>query len=208
MGLRDGFLPEHLHRLLSRERLGEMSVQGLHELVVLGAKQRHVRHHDQGVDGRGRCLRWEHVLVADSHKGLLRARRSEVGPDPVKDAPRGAAQSRVALVPRLREGGGGRFANDGTRATHEVVVRRLFAGQLEQEFPIIVLGEQTGTGRDGRGPAAASRGPIRIRGGGGPRRSFRPPRSAPPAATARPAWPGSTCPRGPAKTPTSTPDRT
>ena len=55
----------------------------------------------------------------------------------------GAAQSRVVLVAGMREGCRSRLANDRPRAPKQIVIRRLLAGELEQEIPVVVFGEQS-----------------------------------------------------------------
>ena len=71
--------------------------------------------------------------------------------DALDDAPRRAAQARIALVSRLRERGGGGFTQDGACAARNVLVRRVLAAELEQVFRILVFGEQPEQARAARG---------------------------------------------------------
>ena len=74
LGKGRGMKPDELHAFLSRKRLRQMLVDGLHRVVVLGAKEGHVGHHEQHMD-RGRSgFGGEHVLITDANERLLRER--------------------------------------------------------------------------------------------------------------------------------------
>ena len=70
--LRRRLLADELQAFLSRERLRQVLVDGLHRVVVLGAEERHVRQHEQQVDRRRSGFGGEHVLIADANERLLR----------------------------------------------------------------------------------------------------------------------------------------
>ena len=63
--LRHRLLADQLHAFLPRERLRQVLIDGLHRVVMLGAKERHVRQHEQQMDRRRRGLGGEHVLIAE-----------------------------------------------------------------------------------------------------------------------------------------------
>src|SRR5437764_10396016 len=82
------------------------------------------------------------MLVSDAHEGLLRERRTKVSRDAFDDAPRGATQSGVAFVARLRECCRGCFAQDCACATRHVFVGRILTAELEEEIGIVILSEK------------------------------------------------------------------